>query len=755
MHRAKLLLLAMLLLATVTLLAEQYHVVGEVFTSTTCGYCPDARAGLAGLSANQPELFIPVMWESNQHTSPSYSARASMYGVSGIPHAQFCGTDDVVGGGTNMLPYYTNTFNANVNYDSPIAMTVAFGEIGDGDYVLSANCEVVADLPTTQNKVVFLITKYWSDEYFCTVARYAYEDFTLTGVGDTGTFTHTFDGDTTWNIADLRAVIMVQDWGGSVGDKQILQARMTENTTLTAMYSASVTSGPAQLGVQFHDMSIPSADIVGWAWDFDGDGEVDSNEQSPYYLYETPGQYDVSLTVTDVNNETANTTMPDYITVTDGSAVYGSVSGMWVEEFSPYHIISDMQVPAGCQLSIEPGVQVVLANEAKVEVAGSINAVGGDDMVYFSGGANRNEWSGLEIRFTDGASNFTKCWFADAIATAMFIEESEVLIKDCVFTNNTNMARAGALHVVVGNDVTVEGNYFYGNSSDNNAGAIGVENSIITLTGNLIVNNTGGFASAVGGKQSSEVTLVNNTIANNLNTGSTHGDVAMFQSDAVLVNTIVRSQNSSPIYTFTAGMDVTYCNVSGGFSGTGNIDENPMFESPTEGDGVEYMNEDATWFLMSDSGCIDAGDPSYLYYDVEDPENTGSALYPAMGTITADMGCYGGPTPCFWAPGTPVGGEEIPEVTQYAVTSYPNPFNPTTTLALSIPDDATNLPVSLTVYNVRGQRIATLLNNEVPQSRTFTWNGVDDSGSSVASGVYFARLEVAGQSVTHKMALLK
>ena len=159
MRIAKWALLVMLLGGMLGLQAVQYNVVGEVFTSTGCGYCPDAREGLAGLSANQPDLFIPIIWEGNQHTSPGYSTRASMYGVGGIPHAQFGGTEDVVGGGTNMLPYYTPVFNNLVTYDSPIEMSVASGLTADGDYFISPNCEVIAALPTTPNKLVFTVAK--------------------------------------------------------------------------------------------------------------------------------------------------------------------------------------------------------------------------------------------------------------------------------------------------------------------------------------------------------------------------------------------------------------------------------------------------------------------------------------------------------------------------------------------------------------------------------------------------------------------
>jgi PKD repeat protein len=51
--------------------------------------------------------------------------------------------------------------------------------------------------------------------------------------------------------------------------------------------------------VQFSDLSI--GDISGWAWDFSGDGTIDSTEQHPIYIYHIEGAYEVSLTVTGEN----------------------------------------------------------------------------------------------------------------------------------------------------------------------------------------------------------------------------------------------------------------------------------------------------------------------------------------------------------------------------------------------------------------------------------------------------------------------
>ncbi|UCH85171.1 MAG: choice-of-anchor D domain-containing protein, partial [Candidatus Latescibacterota bacterium] len=92
--------------------------------------------------------------------------------------------------------------------------------------------------------------------------------------------------------------------------------------------------------------------------------------------------------------------------------------------------------------------------------------------------------------------------------------------------------------------------------------------------------------------------------------------------------------------------------------------------------------------------------------------------------------------------------------TRYALHSnYPNPFNPTTTIAYELPQRS---DVRLLVYDVKGRQICELVNDTQPFGRhEVAWNGRDESGNPVASGVYFYKL-VAGDFVqTRKMVLLK
>ena len=85
--------------------------------------------------------------------------------------------------------------------------------------------------------------------------------------------------------------------------------------------------------------------------------------------------------------------------------------------------------------------------------------------------------------------------------------------------------------------------------------------------------------------------------------------------------------------------------------------------------------------------------------------------------------------------------------------NYPNPFNPSTSIAYSID---LNSNVNVTVYSLLGEEIATLFAGDVtPGTHEVRWNGVDNAGVAVASGVYIYRVEANNQALTGKMMLLK
>jgi hypothetical protein len=78
--------------------------------------------------------------------------------------------------------------------------------------------------------------------------------------------------------------------------------------------------------------------------------------------------------------------------------------------------------------------------------------------------------------------------------------------------------------------------------------------------------------------------------------------------------------------------------------------------------------------------------------------------------------------------------------------NYPNPFNPTTVIYYYLPDIGYQpAEVELVIYNVLGSKVRTLIKErQHPGEYTVMWDGKDDEGKGLASGVYFYRFKVSG-----------
>lgn len=118
-------------------------------------------------------------------------------------------------------------------------------------------------------------------------------------------------------------------------------------------------------------------------------------------------------------------------------------------------------------------------------------------------------------------------------------------------------------------------------------------------------------------------------------------------------------------------------------------------------------------------------------------------------------GDFGGPY-CVTVSSTGILDENGPAVPlDFALAqNYPNPFNPSTIIEYALPSKS---HVMVSVFNVLGQKIRTLVDEEKTIGYySEVWNGTDDNGQPVASGIYFYRIDAGDQfTETKKMMLLK
>jgi len=519
-----------------------------------------------------------------------------------------------------------------------------------------------------------------------------------------------------------------------------------ESFGLEANFRSNVTSGPADLSVQFENISTPGTGIELWEWDLDGDGEIDSNDEDPYYLYTEIGSYDVTLTIT-MEGETSTLTIPDYITVTDGTNISGNLSGVWSADNSPYTITGNAEIALEDFLTIESGTEIIV-NNSSITVYGLLVADAQDaEPIVFS---SESSWYGLFYNDSEEDNVLNNCLISGSSASAIAIDDAKVDIVNCRIFNNTGTNIGAAIDVSNADDVLIHNNVISNNLNDGTAGVIRFTNSIPTVTNNIIVNNSGTTGGVICIKSGSDATFLNNTIANNL---CETGMIFVFNSTPVFKNSIII--NNGEMFNLINGEPVVvYSCITGGYGGLGNIDEDPLFVNPTDGDGPDYDGLSGLWHLQNGSPCIDTGHPSSSYNDVEDPENPGFALYPAMGTLINDMGAFGGQGFADF-----VGIEEDDQINELIIQNrinvYPNPFQPFTNISLQLNSEDKKLPVNLGVYNIKGQLVKTILDNEIVNGQLYNWNGNDNTGNKVASGIYFIKMETSRTTNLKKVMLIK
>jgi hypothetical protein len=208
-----------------------------------------------------------------------------------------------------------------------------------------------------------------------------------------------------------------------------------------------------------------------------------------------------------------------------------------------------------------------------------------------------------------------------------------------------------------------------------------------------------------------------------------------------------QAPEGSEIYIESGAIDVTYSDVMGGWTGTGNLNANPKLISLFS-------------LLNHNSPCIDSGNPDMMYNDPESSIFPGYAKLPARGTVRNDMGAYGGPYADGWwnffnfrKEMESAENYEEDNVNAYLPESitlgqYPNPFNPATKITYTLPQQA---DVTLQVFDMLGNEIKTLV-KETQQPGSYE---VEFDGSGLASGMYLCRLQVGSLVETRKMLLLK
>jgi hypothetical protein len=203
-----------------------------------------------------------------------------------------------------------------------------------------------------------------------------------------------------------------------------------------------------------------------------------------------------------------------------------------------------------------------------------------------------------------------------------------------------------------------------------------------------------------------------------------------------LVNNIVWSETpESNLVSNYSYIEARYNNISlpNGdiFPGIENINELPDFVGNTDDNSEKTTLADkfVQFQLNPTSPCIDAGDP-LEQHDTD-------------GTIP-DLGVF-----------EFVGNKDLTQAVnrELSLSNYPNPFNPSTSIMFNVAEEGN---VDIKVYNLRGQVVKSLINEKrAVGSHQVAWNGDNNRGAKVASGIYFVRMKQHNNNVTRKILLTK
>jgi hypothetical protein len=229
--------------------------------------------------------------------------------------------------------------------------------------------------------------------------------------------------------------------------------------------------------------------------------------------------------------------------------------------------------------------------------------------------------------FTEGGGILIQ-YSSPTIRNNLIIDNEAIAMPSGVTSAGGGAIRSGDSNPRILNNIIMNNQGRYGAGIVLNYSGAVIRNNIIA--GNYGGEDYGGGGVWCLGNGDNPKLLDNNTLVNNHATN--YGGGIRLWSTMVNITNCILWGNTAPNHPQIQGTTgiVTYSNVEGGYTGTGNIDDDPIFE------GIQNM-------LGEESPCIDAGNPDPVYFDPEDPQAAGMALFPALGTVTNDMGAYGGP----------------------------------------------------------------------------------------------------------------
>jgi hypothetical protein len=320
----------------------------------------------------------------------------------------------------------------------------------------------------------------------------------------------------------------------------------------------------------------------------------------------------------------------------------------------------------------------------------------------------------------------------------IYLENSNSMIEYSVIRNNRANGYGGAINIYKGDNkikyCVIENNIGYG-------GSISCYLSTVLYFKNLIIGNKCDSGLEI---NTSDVNILNCTLANNRTPAIniSYSDVNIINSiywdDTTYHEEIFISRDNSHPERPISHVRIAYSDIIGGKNKVICVNDSLYYES----NNINYdplFNGD--YSLSKNSPCIDSGTAFYktgdsVVLDLKKGEYFG---------IAPDIGAFESNYALSVLDTTPV--------FDLSLSNFPNPFNTTTTINFSLVKPSY---VRLSVYSITGQKVIDLLEKNLAAGNYQTqWNGRDESGKLVSSGVYFVRLDKGAETLTKRVVFMK
>jgi hypothetical protein len=636
---------------------------------------------------------IPLIWQFNAHTSPGVTERASTYGVGGIPDARWGGVHQVVGGGVATINTYIQRYNQVVALESSIEIDINMSfDISGQNVNITADVVGSETIPTDDTRVIFIMTYNRDTIQPGDYFASVVRHFTQAFVPETTRYTHSFALDSSWEHARANVVVIIQNTG--TGPKTIHNAMMRPLMTIEKI-------------TNFHTFSSPNRVHLVWQ-----PNRVD-REILGYNVYKDESKLNFNIIT--------STSFTDF-SVSAGDTPSYAVSIVFLDgEESEW---SDL-----IEVPIETNVNQLGSGE---RVHG--NRTAGPVNVFNQSMRGQFIFTADELR----AAGITRAGYIRGLGFFIVNAPSLTLPNFMIKMKSTNLDSPIAhddgpfsVSEYVGNYQPSAGNWrmvdfespLYWNG----------ESNILIDTSFGIASNfsaTGQIRTIFAHRGYRFVTHSTQNVQNSVTT--------LLQSNKPQVRLVYDAVSPSlthPIQNLTGVFEEGAINLSW---------QNPADMTNFQGfrvyrDGLVMTND-----LWEDQHFADANiiaDQDYTYIV--------TAIYRDGESATVTLSINASVSD----------SDTIIQPNIRLIGNYPNPFNPTTTISFQVAgsdEHGLNSSVQIEIFNIRGQKVRNLVNDEfISGIHTVVWDGVDDLGGSVSSGVYLYRLTTAEHQDTKKMILMK